>query len=204
MNSPATSWAGPTAERILEAAHKLFSEVGFDATKMESVARAARISRPTLYGYYRSKEELYQAVLAREGALLQRKMAGIDLAGDPVAVLRSFIGMLFDEFVAGAHFSIIDIKLHKGIRVPRSAVISGAAHREILELVLQRGKDAGIFAQNADSAMFQATTVALLSGFASSREVLPVLTGAEATSAEAIAHWREHLADVLIASIRHP
>jgi len=107
MNSPATSWAGPTAERILEAAHNLFSEVGFDATKMESVARAARISRPTLYGYYRSKEELYQAVLAREGALLQRKMAGIDLAGDPVAVLRSFIGMLFDEFVAGAHFSII-------------------------------------------------------------------------------------------------
>jgi hypothetical protein len=71
-------------------------------------------------------------------------------------------------------------------------------------LVLQRGKDAGLFAQNADSAMFQATTVALLSGFASSREVLPVLTGAEATSAEAIAHWREHLADVLIASIRHP
>jgi AcrR family transcriptional regulator len=48
---------------LLEAALALFVEKGFAATKSEEVARAAGVSKGTLYLYFPSKEELLKAVI---------------------------------------------------------------------------------------------------------------------------------------------
>jgi AcrR family transcriptional regulator len=48
---------------LLEAALKLFVEKGFAATRSEEVARAAGVSKGTLYLYFPSKEELLKAVI---------------------------------------------------------------------------------------------------------------------------------------------
>jgi len=194
--------SGDTVGRILQAAHASFSTVGFGATKMEVVAQGAQVSRQTLYGYFHSKEALYEAVLVREAGILDAKLAQIDPASDPVDGLRQLIFVLFDEFVGGADFSIIDVKLHKGIRVPRRAVAVGSAHRAIIDRLLARGVEQGVFSQAAEGALFQATTIALLNGFATTRDVLQPLTGAPAASAADLDRWKAHLADVLIGSIR--
>ena len=202
MTASSPSWSGYTADRILAAAHASFSMIGFDATKMEAVAQSANVSRQTLYGYFHSKEELYEAVLVREAGILDAKLAQIDLAGDPVEGLREVIFVLFDEFVGGADFSIIDVKLHKGIRVPRRAAAVGAAHRAMIDRMLARGKEQGAFAETAEGTLFQATAIALLNGFATTRDVLQPLTGAETASSEDLVRWKHHLADVLIRSIQ--
>jgi AcrR family transcriptional regulator len=49
-------------KKILEAAIKLFSQNGFYATKVEDVAKEARISKGLVYFYYKSKEDLYMAI----------------------------------------------------------------------------------------------------------------------------------------------
>jgi len=195
-------WGGYTADRILEAAHASFSTAGFDATKMEAVAHDANVSRQTLYSYYHSKEELYHAVLVREARILDAKLEKIDLDTDPVEALRNYIFVLFDEFIGGADFSIIDVKLHKGLRVPRSVVTIGASNREMIDRILARGKNQGAFADEAQGALFQATAIALLNGFATTRDILQQLTGTETATAADLARWKNHLADVLIGSIR--
>jgi AcrR family transcriptional regulator len=48
---------------LLEAALKLFVEKGFAATRSEEVAKAAGVSKGTLYLYFPSKEELLKAVI---------------------------------------------------------------------------------------------------------------------------------------------
>ncbi|MGB0219538.1 MAG: TetR/AcrR family transcriptional regulator [Sinimarinibacterium flocculans] len=48
---------------ILEAAEEVFAESGFTETKMQAIARRARISSATLYQNYPSKQQLYRAVL---------------------------------------------------------------------------------------------------------------------------------------------
>jgi AcrR family transcriptional regulator len=48
---------------LLEAALTLFVEKGFAATRSEEVARAAGVSKGTLYLYFPSKEELLKAVI---------------------------------------------------------------------------------------------------------------------------------------------
>ncbi|MDN3690381.1 TetR/AcrR family transcriptional regulator [Cyclobacterium jeungdonense] len=49
-------------KKILEAAIHLFSEKGFHATKVDEVAKKARISKGLVYFYYKSKEDLYMAI----------------------------------------------------------------------------------------------------------------------------------------------
>ena len=54
-----------TAERILDAAERLFAERGYGATTLRDVAASVGIRNPSLYNHFRSKESLYAAVLER-------------------------------------------------------------------------------------------------------------------------------------------
>ena len=61
---------------ILRAATAVFGDKGFDATLMDEIAHAAGLAKGTLYLYFKSKDEIYQAVveqaLAEVDALTQR------------------------------------------------------------------------------------------------------------------------------------
>ncbi len=48
---------------IIEKASKIFSEKGFKNTTMDEVANVSDVSKPTLYNYFPSKEELFRKVL---------------------------------------------------------------------------------------------------------------------------------------------
>ena len=48
--------------RILEAAQKVFIIKGVDATSMSDIAREAKISRPSLHYYFRTKDNLFHEV----------------------------------------------------------------------------------------------------------------------------------------------
>ena len=50
-------------QQMLDAAIKVFSRNGFYETSMDAVAREAQISKPMLYLYYGSKDELVVAYL---------------------------------------------------------------------------------------------------------------------------------------------
>lgn len=51
---------------ILKAAQKLFQQFGLNKTTMEEIAQAAGKGKSTLYYYYKSKEEIFDAVLFYE------------------------------------------------------------------------------------------------------------------------------------------
>lgn len=50
-------------KRILDAALKVFSEMGYSGTTMDAVAAEAGLTKPTLYSYFPSKESLFQAMM---------------------------------------------------------------------------------------------------------------------------------------------
>lgn len=52
--------------RLLDAATEIFLDRGYDATSIDAVAEAARVSKPTVYGQYQDKRGLFEAVLRRE------------------------------------------------------------------------------------------------------------------------------------------
>ena len=53
-------------QQMLDAAVQVFSVNGYHETSMDAIAAKAQISKPMLYLYYGSKEDLFGAVLDRE------------------------------------------------------------------------------------------------------------------------------------------
>lgn len=50
---------------IIDAAERIFSQLGFKNAKMEDIASEAGITKVTLYSYFQSKENLYMAITYR-------------------------------------------------------------------------------------------------------------------------------------------
>jgi TetR/AcrR family transcriptional regulator, mexJK operon transcriptional repressor len=53
-------------ESILAAAKRMFLESGFGAVSMDAIARAAGVSKATVYAHFAGKDELFGAVIGRE------------------------------------------------------------------------------------------------------------------------------------------
>jgi len=79
-------------QQMLDAAVQMFSVNGYHETSMDAIAAAAEISKPMLYLYYGSKEELFGACLSRElSRFVEAVRADIDLKQSPHELLRRTI-----------------------------------------------------------------------------------------------------------------
>jgi AcrR family transcriptional regulator len=67
---PALAASGAVRERFLDAAESCYTRFGLAKTTVEDVARAAGVSRATVYRYFRNRDELLLGVLAREASRL--------------------------------------------------------------------------------------------------------------------------------------
>ena len=82
---------------MLDAAVQMFSANGYHETSMDAIAAQAQISKPMLYLYYGSKEELFGACLNRElGRFIDAVRSDVDANGalkqTARELLRSTIG----------------------------------------------------------------------------------------------------------------
>ena len=79
-------------QQMLDAAVEIFSVNGYHETAMDAIAAKAQISKPMLYLYYGSKEELFGACLNRElTRFIDAVSAGIDTQQSPKELLRNVI-----------------------------------------------------------------------------------------------------------------
>jgi AcrR family transcriptional regulator len=84
--------------QILDGARKVFMDLGFDGASMGEIARAAGVSKGTLYVYFADKNRLFEAIV-EETALEQGEIAfDAGPAGDAATTLaefgRAYIGMI--------------------------------------------------------------------------------------------------------------
>ena len=102
MGRPLASAAAmATPERLLDAAEQAFAQ-GYGAARLEDIAAAAGIRRPSLLYHFASKDSLYAAVVhrtfARLGAALMTAMAGrLAFAERVDAVVDTYASFLADN-----------------------------------------------------------------------------------------------------------
>lgn len=63
--------------QLIKAASKRFSKLGYYKTTLEEVARDIRIGKATIYHYFNSKDELYNAVLEWESSDIIERIKSI-------------------------------------------------------------------------------------------------------------------------------
>ena len=79
-----------TRAKLVDVARQLFAKNGVDETTMNDIATASKKGRRTLYTYFKSKEEVYMAVVESELEMLSdalEKVAAEEIAPD-VKILK--------------------------------------------------------------------------------------------------------------------
>ena len=90
MNETSQRGAGRTA-RILDAAADLFAHYGYDKTTMDDIARAAHVSKGAIYLHFRSKDDLFDALMLRETDVLQdTTMARLEADGGQLTIFSLY------------------------------------------------------------------------------------------------------------------
>jgi AcrR family transcriptional regulator len=70
-------------KQIIDGARRVFIEMGFDAASMNDVTRAAGVSKGTIYVYFSSKEELFEALIEEERrAIFSNLYEALERGGD--------------------------------------------------------------------------------------------------------------------------
>ncbi|MCS7228918.1 MAG: TetR/AcrR family transcriptional regulator [Candidatus Kryptonium sp.] len=81
-----------TKDEIVEIAREIFARFGFKKTTMEEIAKAVKKAKSSLYYYFQSKEEVFQAVIEQEAQVLREKIEkAISQENTPQGKLRSYI-----------------------------------------------------------------------------------------------------------------
>jgi AcrR family transcriptional regulator len=76
--------------QILDGARKVFMDLGFDGASMNEIARAAGVSKGTLYVYFTDKSRLFEAIVEDEALEKGKLSFNLDPARDVETTLREF------------------------------------------------------------------------------------------------------------------
>ena len=96
-------------EAIITAAGIIFHKYGFRKTTMDEIAMAAHKGKSSIYYYFSSKEEVFEAVVEKEGLMLRAKLTdALNAQDDPREKLRAYISakMLSHEGLANFYDAI--------------------------------------------------------------------------------------------------
>lgn len=134
-------------EQILEVATRLFQK-GFQATSLDHVAAELGVTRPALYYYFRSKEELLAAIYDRAvGVLIDRAAELFAQNMAPDALLRKLIEvhvrtMLQEQPIVRVYFREKDAL---GEAASRSVKAKEVAFTKMMASAIEAGQARKIF-----------------------------------------------------------
>lgn len=99
---------GAKRRQILDGARGVFLARGFDAASMGEIARAAGVSKGTLYVYFDSKEALFRELIAEVKRATAERLTDFDPGDHDVAtVLGRFARRLIAELTEPSHVALV-------------------------------------------------------------------------------------------------
>jgi AcrR family transcriptional regulator len=81
--------------QIVEGARNVFRVLGYDAASMGEIAKAAGVSKGTLYVYFKDKDELFQAIVEKECVWQAEGVFELDPNDPDVAGTLTRLGIAF-------------------------------------------------------------------------------------------------------------
>lgn len=127
LDIPAVRWgesrrvdADYAREQILDAALRCYQQNTFHKTRMDHIARAAKVSRTTIYRYFESRDEVFKGVVLRA----MREL--IEVISERIATVESFA-----EFIVESMAITVDHVPHSplfDIMMKEAAVVETRMH----------------------------------------------------------------------------
>jgi TetR/AcrR family transcriptional regulator len=137
-----------TRATILNAAERIYAEVGLAGARTDAIAAAAGVNKALLYYYFKSKEGLYQAVVGSQLRQFQQQAREVLSAQGPAGpILMNYVSYHFDFIGTHPNFPRIFQRMmmegdHALERMIREHSIP---LKRLLVAVLERGMKSGEF-----------------------------------------------------------
>jgi TetR/AcrR family transcriptional regulator len=170
-----------TAERILDAAERLFASKGFSATTIKDIATESKQNSALIYYYYDSKAALYRHVLERVvGKIAAEAASRITPESSPQAVVSAVVESQVAVLAANPHLPIllarelIDWKAAHAEPAIRSL---SAGLFERLRGAIEAGQREGIFSQQVNSRFGAISVVAQVGYLVLASPIAGILLG---------------------------
>jgi AcrR family transcriptional regulator len=109
---------GAKRRQIMEGARTAFLSAGFDGASMNDIARAAGVSKGTLYAYFDSKEELFKAIIRAEKATTAERVCAFKPEGDVKEMLTDFGVRLMRRLTEPANISLARVVIGAAEKFP--------------------------------------------------------------------------------------
>ena len=143
-------------ERVLSAAEKLFSSKGYYDTSMDEIVAESNLSKGAIYGYFKSKEELFVALQDKQ---LQESISVLTSTFSPKdsarTKLEKVIGAAFGSMASGSKKSC-RINLEFNVAAPRMKSVQHRRDDRFMALhhlimgIIREGVDKGEFRRDVD------------------------------------------------------
>lgn len=137
-----------TRAKLVDAARQLFAKNGVDNTTMNDIALASKKGRRTLYTYFKSKEDIYMAVVEAELEMLSEAMEQVVLK--PITPDEKIVEMIQAHLEAIKTVVYRNGTLRAGFfrniwRVEAVRKKFDAKELELIKKIIDEGIEKGIF-----------------------------------------------------------
>ena len=91
-STPQNSGKDEVREQLVQAARQVFVRYGYKKTALDDIAREARKGKSTIYYYFKSKDEIFKAVIDAEAEIRAKTIDDqISIIEDPQLKLKTYI-----------------------------------------------------------------------------------------------------------------
>ena len=134
--------------KIILTASRIFSRYGFRKTTMEELSKALKKGKSSIYYYFRSKEDIFEAVVLFEANLLRTQLTtAIKEVESPPEKLRNyiFVRMRAFEKLSNYYNAVFDKNLDHYEFIERIRARYDREELAMLRLLVYVGKSRGVF-----------------------------------------------------------
>ena len=137
-----------TRDKLIEIARQLFAHKGIENTTMNDIASATDKGRRTIYTYFRSKRDIYNAVVKTESDKIIDKLSAI--VAQPVDPQQKLMDFIFARFEAIKESVSRNGTLKAGFfrdvrKVDRARRSNTTSEANMLKQILLEGVNQGVF-----------------------------------------------------------
>ena len=158
-------------EKIVQAAITTFSKYGYDKTRMDDIAKSAKLGKGTLYLYFKSKEELFYAISENSIKELKEQLSKLfskkeDLVHDAEKFYDQYRNLIHDS--EKVSFEMIA----ESSRNPKLRKVLYEQRMKVYDIVidyLRRQIEKGFFRKDMDVNAIASGLVALYDGLTISK-----------------------------------
>ncbi len=200
---PRSRDADRSQQTILLAARDEFALYGLAGARVDRIAERADINKRLIYYYFKSKDDLFLAVLENTYADIRAAEQKLHLDEmDPVEAIRELVSFTWHYYLEHPEFiSLLNSEnQHNAAHLKKSSRIQemNSPLVQMLDTVLERGRRQDLFRAGIDPIQLYISIASICYFYLSNNQTLSTIFGRDLRAPKAMAQRLSHMTDMVL------